>query len=252
MRGISYIRLMRTGQVSRTLRDSAGWWTTLFAGAVIALPVALAETAIWHTLDTDTGPFAAVIIIIAASVVLAISAGAFLGRIRLPGKMTIYRLTYPMRMTPWKARELLARGHPGNGRRSPRYPTEAEFIAADERRRPGFAGGGTQCDFGVWWRGPGGGHRLTWIKDTGELVAIAPGCGRGEEGAVEIIARIPSEAETEHRLRDWPYATHDLRWVRRRAHGWNVLWVPETRATWADSLRNAVAWSGAWRRPEVG
>jgi hypothetical protein len=31
-----------------------------------------------------------------------------------------------------------------------------------------------------------------------------------------------------------------------------VLWVPETRATWADSLRNAVAWSGAWRRPEVG
>ena len=95
---------MRTGHVSRTLRDSAGWWTTLLAGAAIAPPVAQVETTIWHTLDTETGPVAATLIILVVLSVLAICAGAFLGRIRLPGKMAIYRLTYPLRMAPWKAR----------------------------------------------------------------------------------------------------------------------------------------------------
>ena len=94
----------------------------------------------------------------------------------------------------------------------------------------------------MWWRGPGGSHRLTWIKDTGELVAVAPGSGRSEEGPVEIIARIPSEAETERRLRDWPYATHDLRWVRRRAHGWNVPLPPRGRYWLNEDTKPPTPW----------
>src|SRR5690349_506376 len=218
---------MNTGRVAQTLKHGAGWWTTLLAGAAIALPVSLAEIAIWRRLDADTGPAAAVLIILVASVVLALTAAVVLGRIRVPGKMAIYRLTYPLRMASWKARELLAGGRPGNGKHNRRYPDEAAFIADDSRRRPRYAGGGDQCDYGVHWRDrQDGGYRLTWIKDTGELIAVAPGVEPAEErpggapryfartkpGVVEIIARIPSQAETERRLCNWPYAHNDLRW----------------------------------------
>lgn len=233
---------MGTGKVTQALRGSALWWITLLAGAAIALPISLGETALWRTLDTATGPAPALLIILAATVLLAVAAFAALGRIQLPGKMTAYRLTYPLRMIRWETREMLARGHPGNGRRNQRYPSEAAFIAADSRRQPRYDGPGSQYDYGVWWRGPGGGNRLTWIKPTGELVAVAPGEKRGEDGAVEIIARIPYESEVEHRLRNWPYASHDLRWVRRRAHGWNVPLPPRGKYWLNEDSKPPKAW----------
>ncbi len=234
---------MHTGRVVQALKHGAGWWTTLLVGAAIALPVSLAETTIWRTLDAHTGPIAAALIILVASVILALTAAVFLGRIRVPGKMAMYRLTYPLRMAPWKVRELLAGGHPGNGRRNRRYSTEAAFIADDPRRRPGYTGGGDQYDYGVHWRDrQGGGHRLTWIKDTRELVAVAPGGRRAEEGTVEIIARIPSQAETEHRLYNWPYAHNDLRWVRRRAHGWNVPLPPRGKYWLNEDTKPPTPW----------
>jgi hypothetical protein len=237
---------MRTGAIMRALRDSAGWWAALLAGTALTLPLTLAETAVWQTLNAETGPVLAVLIILAGTMIMAVAAGAAFGRIRLSGKMTAYQLTYPLRMAPWKARELLAGGHPGNGRRNRRYPDEGAFIADDPRRRPRSAGGGDQCDYGVRWRGSQrGGHRLTWIEDTGELIAVTPVIEPAEdnpggarryfshvrEGPIELIARIPSQAETERCLRDWPYADHDLRWVRRRAHGWNVP-VPPRGKYW--------------------
>jgi hypothetical protein len=234
---------MRKMQVTRMLRDSAGWLITLLAGAALAPPVNQADASVWHALSTDTGPAGAAVIIFAGIAVVAVVAGGLLGRIRVPGKMTAYRIAYPLRMARWTLRELLAKGHPGNGICNHRYPSEAAFIADDPRRRPRYAGGGDQYDYGVWWRGPGGGNRLTWVKDTGELIAVAPNrAGRGEEGAVEIIARIPSETEVEHRLHNWPYASHDLRWVRRRAHGWPVPLPPRGKYWLNEDSKPPTPW----------
>lgn len=83
--------------MTRALRDSAGWWALLLAGTALTQPLNLAETTVWHTLDTETGPVLAVLIILAGSMSLAIAAGAFLGRIRLPGKMTYFFAGLPGR-----------------------------------------------------------------------------------------------------------------------------------------------------------
>lgn len=218
---------MRRGQVTQALRGSSLWWITLLAGAAIAQPASAAETTLWHALRNTTGPVPATLIIVTSTALIAIAAFALLGRIRLPGKTTAYRIAYPLRMAPWRARELLAGGHPGNGSRNEQYPSESAFTTADPRRRPRCDGGlGRQIDYGVGWYTPEGGHRLTWIQATGELVAVAPTGPRGDQDHVEILAHIPSEIEVEQRLRGWPYATNDLCWARRRAHGWNVPLPP--------------------------
>lgn len=225
---------MNAGAIAQTLRNSAGWWVTLLAGAAIAQPVTDADTAVWHLLDKATGPVPAALIFAAGLGLVAVAAASALGRIRLPGKATAYRLAYPLLMARWGALELLARGHPGNGRRNPRYPSETMFIAEDPRRRPTSAGGGTQCDYGVHWRDHrGGGRRLTWIEDTGELIAVGPRKGRNDgEAPVEILARIGTSTELERRIDGWRYATPDLKWARRRAHGWDVPLTPRGKR-WA-------------------
>ncbi len=101
--GWPYILLVSTSQVRQTLKDSAGWWGTLIVGAVLAWPVTLCETAFWNSMDARTGPVGAVVILIAVTAVLALLAALALGRIQVPGKIAVYRLTYPLRMAPWTA-----------------------------------------------------------------------------------------------------------------------------------------------------
>ncbi len=139
--GWPYILLVSTSQVRQTLKDSAGWWGTLIVGAALAWPVTLCETAFWNSMDARTGPVGAVVILIAVTAVLALLAALALGRIQVPGKIAVYRLTYPLRMAPWKARELVAGGHPDNGSRNRRYESATAFIQDDPRPRPRSDGG---------------------------------------------------------------------------------------------------------------
>lgn len=48
-----------------------------------------------------------------------------------------------------------------------RYGSVESFYAADERRRRS-----PELDYGVWWRAAGALYRLTWVDDTGELIAV--------------------------------------------------------------------------------
>jgi len=48
-----------------------------------------------------------------------------------------------------------------------RYASVEAFYDADERRRRS-----PELDFGVWWRAGGAMFRLTWVDETGELIAV--------------------------------------------------------------------------------
>lgn len=116
----------------------------------------------------------------------------------------------------------------GSGRANRAWPSNRAFVADDSRRD-----GGDQCDYGVHWydrRRPGH-HRLTYIEDTGEVIAVQRPPPEG--GIVELLAVIPTDAEVERRLEDWAHAafgSHSLAWVRRRLAGWRVPLPP--RAQW--------------------
>jgi hypothetical protein len=49
----------------------------------------------------------------------------------------------------------------------PVYESVDAFYAADRRRATS-----PELDFGVWWRHAGVIYRLTWVDDTGELIAV--------------------------------------------------------------------------------
>ena len=207
-------------------RDGAGWLAGLVAGAALAAPVADGERALWSDLRTAVGAGAAGAVVALVFVIVSVTAAALVGRLRMPGRSVMDRATYTIRMLPYWIRELAARGHPGNGRRNRRYATLAQFERDDPRRE-----GPMQADYGVGWGNPGtpGGHRVTWIENTGELVAV--GGGRTGQEPVEVLGVITSEYEVGRRLADWEYVgfgVAPLRWVRRRAHGWQVPVSPRS------------------------
>lgn len=209
-------------------RDGAGWLAGLVAGAALAAPVADGERVLWGDLRTAVGAAPAGAIVALIFMIFSVTAAAMVGRLRLPGRRTLDRATYTIRMLPYWIREMAAGGHPGNGRRNPRYATLGQFESEDLRRE-----GPMQADYGVGWGDPGttGGHRVTWIEKTGELIAV--GGGRTGQEPVEVLAVIQSEYEVVRRLADWEYVgfgVAPLRWVRRRAHGWQVPVPP--RSSW--------------------
>jgi hypothetical protein len=141
--------------------------------------------------------------------------------------MATYWLTYPFRSALWKARELLTGGHPGNGSRNPRYPSEAAFHAHNPLRLPNRNDG--ENDYGVtWYDRAGNSYRLTWIHATGELILAGPDDTPAADGPpIEVIGRIGTQTEVERRLQDWEYV-YDPRWARRRAHGWAFPLPPKS------------------------
>jgi Family of unknown function (DUF6166) len=199
-------------------RDTFGWWITLLSGAAIALPVAGIETAIWRAGTLTT------FVAVAATILIALFAAIAFGRVELPARAILYRLVYPIRLAPWKVRELLSGGRPGNGKGNPRWVSEDAYYAAmplgtGSERSP-------EHDFGLnWRRGRTMTFRIRWIEKTGELIALS----NVDPYPVEVIAKITDETEVYRRLDNWAYALGDLRWARRRAHGWAMPLPPRGR-----------------------
>lgn len=167
-------------------------------------------------------------------------------------------VSYVVRMAPFWLRETISLGHPGNGRRNRRFASEAAFFAASRKRETR-----DQIDHGQHWQDARVGPcRVTWISTTGELIAVAlnkdwsrtkrvgrpvlsrpmvaeiiveplPKPGevfkpRRDGGPVEILAVISDSEEVDRRLLSYEHVLiGDLRWARRRAHGWNVPLPPE-------------------------
>jgi hypothetical protein len=131
-------------------RDGAGWLAGLVAGAALAAPIAEGERALWSDLRTAVGAGGAGAIAALLFVIVSLTAAALVGRLRLPGRSAVDRLTYTTQMLPYWVRELAAAGHPGNGRRNRRHATLAQFESEDPRRE-----GPMQAGYGVGWGDPG-------------------------------------------------------------------------------------------------
>jgi hypothetical protein len=172
---------------------------------------------------------AAAVLVCVAFVVAAVTITAGLGLVRLPARRLRAQVVYLVRMLPYWGLEIASGGKPGRGRGSTVYSSESEFYDADRRRRDS-----DELDYGVhWWDGKRGSARLTWVKSTGELIAVFG--GRKGKGQVELITTIPYQLEVERRLRNWPYggySKNSLRWARRRAHGRKVPLPADGTMAW--------------------
>lgn len=99
---------------------------------------------------------------------------------------------------------------------APRWDSIEAFYAADDRRR--LSG---EADYGVHWRQdprqPWPTWRVSYIRDTGEVYAAAPG------GPVELLGTVPPDDQPHYYatldaiLEGWPDAHRQgLDWVRGR------------------------------------
>jgi hypothetical protein len=114
------------------------------------------------------------------------------------------------------------------------YESVEAFYAGDGRRRPS-----AELDFGVWWRWRGIVYRLTWVEDTGELIAVQlsapivkaiPFDGKGiqyaglaiiggDPGGVYVLATVRGRNAIELLLDGWAEACagdDSLAWVIER------------------------------------
>lgn len=219
--------LTRQQTPRQLLRASARWGAGIVAALALTTVVSAVAKVAWSALRRGVGAPVGIAIVVAAvgglSFLLAARAGAFgdtLLRVWL-------RAAFEVRMLPYRARELCLRGRPATARGNRVYESLAAYESEDSRRQ-----GRPQLDFGIGWRDRDrrGGLRVTWIQQTGELIAVEaddPGPGR-----VELVAVIDSRTDVHHVMRDWEYAAFgdgSLKWVRRRAHGWPVPLSPTAR-----------------------
>jgi hypothetical protein len=211
----------------------------LVAGAVIARPVDGAEYAGWALLRSRVTAPAAVVLVCLAFIVAAVAITAALGLVKLPAIWLRATLVYAVRMLPYWARDAAHGGRIGSGRGNTVYSSEAEFYRGNRRRR-----GRDEFDFGVHWRdGNRRSARLTWVKPTGELIAVWGGRKGGDR--VEVITAIPHEFEVERRLERWAYGGYSkrsLKWARRRAHGWKVPLPPAGAIAWQRDQEPLKPW----------
>jgi hypothetical protein len=111
-------------------QDGLRWLAVL----LIATVIANGELAAWHALRGSVGAFLATLVFAVVLVVLSSAATAAFGSIRLPGGAVLYRAAYPIRMVPYRLRELVARGASGSGKGNRQYATLKDFEAEDGRR----------------------------------------------------------------------------------------------------------------------
>ena len=96
-----------------------------------------------------------------------------------------------------------------------RYTVDA-FYADAERQRSG------EIEFGNFWRDEAGGdwHRVSWIKNTGELYAKNEQASvRDIPEQVEALAVIPKERDVKRLLRnfeEWAFGPEGLGELRKR------------------------------------
>lgn len=204
------------------LRDALSW----LAAALVAGAVAPLELWIWTALSSRYGTLLALTVSGAGLTLLALLAAAAFGRVSLPGRRALLTAGYFVKMVPYWVFELRHGFRVGRGAQNTRYPSQKDFYREDRNREKS-----DQMDFGVHWSdGTNWGHRVTWIKATGELIIVRG--ARSGDGAVELVTRIPTEWEVKRRLKHWAYAgtgRGSLTWLRRRARGWNVPLKPRSR-----------------------
>jgi hypothetical protein len=210
-------------------QDALGPLVFLVAGALIARPVDGAEEAVWKLLRSRVPVPWAVLLVCLAFVAGAAAITAALGLVKLPARLLRARFVYTVRMLPYWARDAVLNGKVGSGHGNTVYSSEAAFYRANRRRR-----GRDEFDFGVHWRdGKRRSARLTWVKATGELIAVSGGRKSGTR--VEVITTIDHEVEVKRRLERWAYGGYSnksLSWARRRAHGWKVPLPPAGAIAW--------------------
>jgi hypothetical protein len=109
------------------------------------------------------------------------------------------------------------------------------FYELDERRR-----GSMEVDYGVWWRWANDTYRITWVAETGELIAVRLGPLRaqrmiqiaahafvdilagGEPMQVYVLAVIDDRDQVERALEGWAEVCGEqgsLGWVAERVRG---------------------------------
>lgn len=230
-----------TTEPAALARSAAGWGCVFALGVGATLGAEAAIGALWRVSAARLGTFAAVISMAALLVGVSLAAAVLQGRLRLPARMVRLRIAWALRMAPFIVRDVGGLRGVSSGRRNARWPSLSAFEAEDRGRRAGPDR--EQTDFGVHWRD--GGHyagRLTYIHDTGEVVVVADG---PVASSVELLRVVSTEDEVERRLADWSYAAfggRDLRWVRRRLHGWAVPLPPSAQWWLEEDSRPPRAW----------
>jgi hypothetical protein len=126
-----------------------------------------------------------------------------------------------------------------------RYSSLESFYSADPRR-----GRSREQDMGLWWREEADGplHRAAWVNDTGELYLARLGPEDGEDGRVEVLARIEDHERLESAFAGWRERCGEprsLSWLRERAHDLRV----RTRARQARIIARVPAVGGSRRTP---
>jgi hypothetical protein len=192
-------------------------------GALIALPAASLEIAAWNFLVSRVGVAATIIVLTVTVGLVGVMVSVVAGVLRIPGRELQLSVAYGIRIAPYLARDLVTGMKMGIGRGNSVYRSLPDFYRADRRRKKS-----DEYDFGVHWRdGNRGVSRVTWVKVTGEVIAVQ---GRKNKERVEVLATVASETDIERRLKNWAYACmyskKSLRWARRRAVGWNVPLPP--------------------------
>lgn len=213
-----------TGRAALARRATA--WACVFAlGVGATLGAEAGIGVLWRAFSQRLGTFGAVATMAVLLAVVSLAAAVLQGRMQLPARQAQLRLAWATRMVPYVIRDLGGVRGVSSGRRNRRWRSLTAFEAEDPRRSGGPDS--QETDFGKHWRDRGRyADRVTYIHDTGEVVAVAAG---RHGGSVELLAIVSTEYEVERRLADWSYATlggRDLRWVRRRLYGWAVPLSP--------------------------
>ena len=96
------------------------------------------------------------------------------------------------------------------------WPDESAFHAADPRRRTS-----TEVDLGATWRWAGSNDawRLTWLRDTDELVLCRADGYEGSCTEVSVLAHVHGERAVDALLEGWQERRTDpdgLAWVTGR------------------------------------
>lgn len=99
---------------------------------------------------------------------------------------------------------------------APTWPDESAFHAANPRRRTS-----AEVDLGATWRWAGSNDawRLSWLRDTGELVLCRADGYDGTCTDVSVLARLHREPEVDQLLEGWRERRTDpdgLAWLLRQ------------------------------------
>jgi hypothetical protein len=206
------------------VRRTAWSGLVLAAGWLVFKALDLGGSATWDALRSSGGWPLALAGVTVAGLILSSALGIAAGRIRLPVTHVRIWCSWLIRHAPYVVRDLACLRRISRGSKNSRWATQAEFEAEDPRR----IGDPDQphSDYGHWRDSrTTGGIRVSFIHETGEIVAVA----LGAEGCpVERLGYARDYHAADRLLEDWAYA-HSLRWARYRSHGWHVPLPPRSQ-----------------------